>query len=63
MLDYWDPGRNMLSDPGVFLLSLMNFDKDSITEEMIEKLRLYINNASFQPAKVAKVCLSPGAAI
>ncbi|KAJ3657289.1 hypothetical protein Zmor_009105 [Zophobas morio] len=55
ILDYWEPGRNMLSDPGVFLTSLMNFDKESITEEMIEKLRSYVTNAQFQPAKVAKV--------
>jgi dynein heavy chain len=55
VLDYWEPGRNMLADPGVFLTSLMNFDRESITEEMIEKLKGYVTNALFQPAKVAKV--------
>lgn len=55
ILDYWEPGRNMLADPAAFLSSLMNFDKDSITEEMIEKLKMYINDPQFMPAKIAKV--------
>lgn len=45
----------MLSDPGAFLLSLMNFDKDSITEEMIEKLKKYVEDPQFTPMKIAKV--------
>lgn len=53
--DYWEPSRGMLSDPGVFLTSLMNFDKDSITEEMIQKLENYVKDPSFQPEKIIKV--------
>lgn len=53
--DYWEPGRAMLTDPGQFLLSLMNFDKDSITEDMIVKLKTYVDNPTFEPAKIAKV--------
>lgn len=45
----------MLADPGAFLQSLMNFDKDSITEEMIEKLTKYVNDDGFQPDKISKV--------
>lgn len=51
----------MLSDPGAFLSSLMNFDKDSITEDMIVKLKSYVENPMFEPAKIAKVskaCMS-----
>ncbi|XP_044749962.1 dynein axonemal heavy chain 1-like [Coccinella septempunctata] len=55
ILDYWEPGRQMLADPGAFLSSLMNFDKDSITEEMIEKLTKYVNDEGFQPEKIAKI--------
>ncbi|CAG9819626.1 unnamed protein product [Phaedon cochleariae] len=55
ILDYWEPGRNMLSDPGGFLASLMNFDKESITEDMIEKLKKYVDDPLFTPAKIAKV--------
>ncbi|KAL3266451.1 hypothetical protein HHI36_010623 [Cryptolaemus montrouzieri] len=55
ILDYWEPGRQMLADPGAFLSSLMNFDKESITEEMIEKLTKYVNDDGFQPAKIAKI--------
>ncbi|KAK9870896.1 hypothetical protein WA026_009852 [Henosepilachna vigintioctopunctata] len=55
LLDYWEPGRQMLADPGLFLSSLMNFDKDSITEEMIEKLTKYVTDEGFQPAKISKI--------
>lgn len=61
MNDYWEPGRQMLADPGQFLSSLMNFDKDSITDEMITKLKTYVENPVFEPAKIAKVskaCMS-----
>lgn len=46
----------MLSDPGQFLQSLMNFDKESITEEMIQKLQTYVDDPGFQPEKIIKVC-------
>ncbi|KAG5875162.1 hypothetical protein JTB14_033739 [Gonioctena quinquepunctata] len=55
LLDYWEPGRTMLSDPAAFLSSLMNFDKDSITEDMVEKLNKYVDDAAFTPGKIAKV--------
>lgn len=45
----------MLADPGQFLSSLMNFDKESITDEMIVKLKLYVENPTFEPAKIVKV--------
>lgn len=45
----------MLADAGAFLSSLMNFDKDSITEEMITKLKSYVENPLFQPDKIQKV--------
>lgn len=53
--DYWEPGRGMLSDPNAFLMSLMNFDKDSITDDMIKKLESYVNDPLFEPAKISKV--------
>nr|XP_023022773.1 dynein heavy chain 1, axonemal-like [Leptinotarsa decemlineata] len=55
LLDYWEPSRTMLTDPGVFLTSLMNFDKDSITEDMIDKLQRYVDDPAFTPAKISKV--------
>lgn len=55
MLDYWEPGRMMLSDPGAFLNSLVNFDKENMSEAMISKLEPYINNPNFQPAKIITV--------
>ncbi|KAK4887372.1 hypothetical protein RN001_003643 [Aquatica leii] len=61
VLDYWEPGRNMLSDPGAFMASLLNYDKESITEEMITKLKVYVENPLFTPQKIAQVskaCMS-----
>ncbi|RZF38667.1 hypothetical protein LSTR_LSTR003473, partial [Laodelphax striatellus] len=61
ILDYWEPGRNMLNDPGAFLNSLMNYDKENMSESLINKLKPYINNPQFQPSKiitVSKACTS-----
>ena len=55
ILDYWTPGSQMLADPGHFLSSLENYDKDNITEDMINRLRVYIENPNFQPEKVCKI--------
>ncbi|XP_024940673.1 dynein heavy chain 1, axonemal [Cephus cinctus] len=55
ILDYWTPGSQMLADPGHFLSSLENFNKDEITEEMINRLKHYVENPAFQPQKVLQV--------
>ncbi|XP_075982332.1 dynein axonemal heavy chain 1-like [Anticarsia gemmatalis] len=55
VLNYWKPGSAMLSDPGAFLESLMKFDKESITEDMIKKLKRFIANPDYDPAKILKV--------
>ncbi|KAF5270064.1 hypothetical protein FQA39_LY08476 [Lamprigera yunnana] len=59
--DYWEPGRAMLADPGAFMASLLNFNKESITEDQIRKLKPYIENPLFTPQKIAhvsKACMS-----
>nr|XP_022908003.1 dynein heavy chain 1, axonemal-like [Onthophagus taurus] len=53
--DYWEPGRNLLGDPGAFLQSLISFDRDTITDDMINKLQKYVEDPDFEPAKIAKV--------
>ncbi|XP_058804505.1 dynein axonemal heavy chain 1-like [Phymastichus coffea] len=53
--DYWTPGSQMLADAGHFLAMLENYNKDEITEDMIEKLKVYIENPGFQPKKVLQV--------
>lgn len=55
VLNYWKPGSQMLADPTAFLDSLMKYDKDSVTETMIKKLKQYIQNPNYEPAKIAKV--------
>lgn len=42
----------MLADAGQFMSSLENFNKDEITDEMINRLKPYIENSAFQPSKV-----------
>ncbi|CAH8652543.1 unnamed protein product [Schistosoma rodhaini] len=53
--DYWEPGKIMLQDPGKFLDSLMNYDKENIPEYIIHKIKPYIESESFSPATIAKV--------
>lgn len=42
----------MLADPIHFLHTLAHFKKEDITEEIINKLKDYIENPNFQPNKV-----------
>ncbi|EFN73504.1 Dynein heavy chain 1, axonemal [Camponotus floridanus] len=55
ILDYWTPGSQMLADPIHFLYTMEHFRKEDITEEMINKLKDYIENPNFEPAKVLQV--------
>lgn len=52
ILDYWTPGSEMLADPVNFLHTIIHFKKEDITEEIINKLKNYIENPNFQPNKV-----------
>ncbi|KAG6458751.1 hypothetical protein O3G_MSEX011030 [Manduca sexta] len=61
VLNYWKPGSQMLADPTAFLDSLMKYDKESITEDMIKKLKKFVQNPDYEPTKIAKVskaCMS-----
>ncbi|TGZ66131.1 hypothetical protein CRM22_005485 [Opisthorchis felineus] len=53
--DYWEPGKLLLQDPGKFLDSLLNYDKDNIPDAIIAKIKPYIESESFMPAAIAKV--------
>lgn len=46
----------MLADPIHFLYTMEHFRKEDITEEMVNKLKDYIENPNFEPAKV-HICL------
>ncbi|CAH0718440.1 unnamed protein product, partial [Brenthis ino] len=61
VLNYWKPGSQMLADPTAFLDSLMKYDKESITEDMIKKLKKYVTDPNYEPMKISKVskaCMS-----
>ena len=54
VFDYWDPAKKiLLSDPR-FLQNLMNFDKESIPQKIIDKVTPYMDKESFNPKVVAK---------
>ncbi|XP_071943674.1 dynein axonemal heavy chain 1-like isoform X2 [Antedon mediterranea] len=53
--DYWEPGKNLLQDPGKFLDGLFTYDKDNITDSIINKIQPYIDSEEFTPAAIAKV--------
>ncbi|XP_018339413.1 PREDICTED: dynein heavy chain 1, axonemal-like isoform X2 [Trachymyrmex septentrionalis] len=55
ILDYWTPGTQMLADPDNFLYTIAHFKKEDITEEIINKLKDYIENPNFQPDKILQV--------
>ncbi len=50
--DYWDASTKMLTDPTIFLDSLLNFDKENIPESVIQKIEPYIAMESFTPEQV-----------
>jgi dynein heavy chain len=50
----WDSAKKLLSD-GNFLQSLMDFDKDNISEPILKKLKKYIDMEDFNPDSVGRV--------
>lgn len=52
--DYWGPAQKMLADTG-FLKSLMDFDKDNVSEDIMKKIHKYVAEDDFDPEKVNKV--------
>ncbi|GLG96112.1 Uncharacterized protein GBIM_02934 [Gryllus bimaculatus] len=55
VLDYWEPSRGMLSNADAFMQSLLNFDKESVTDQKQKQLQPYIDDPNFQPAKILAV--------
>ena len=54
IFDYWDPAKKiLLSDPR-FLQNLVNFDKESIPQKVIDKVTPYVSKPNFEPKVVAK---------
>ncbi|TPX54258.1 hypothetical protein SeMB42_g00367 [Synchytrium endobioticum] len=53
--DYWEVGKAMLAEPQKFLESLVNFDKDNISEAVIQKIKPYIDSEEFQVEVIARV--------
>ena len=46
--DYYEAGKKLMMNP-YFLKNLVAFDRESITEEIVEKLASYISDERFRP--------------
>ncbi|KAJ3073482.1 Dynein heavy chain 1, axonemal [Podochytrium sp. JEL0797] len=53
--DYWESGKGLLAEPQKFLDSLMNFDKENISEAVIAKIKPYIDSQEFQVSVISRV--------
>jgi dynein heavy chain len=52
--DYWGPSLKMMQEAG-FLQSLINYDKEAITQELVDKIQEYIAQDAFQIESLKKV--------
>ena len=50
----WDEGKKLMNEPKKFLDSLMYYNKDSIPEKIIKKVRKYVKMPKFDPEEIAK---------
>ena len=51
--DYWEPAKKMMNDTQ-FLNTLFDYDKDNIPDAVVEKVRPYLDDPTFDPDVVAK---------
>jgi dynein heavy chain len=53
--DYWNAAKTqLLQDPKKLLDMLLHYDRESIQENMINKITPYINNPDFTPENISK---------
>ena len=50
----WNGAKAMMADPG-FLKSLVEFDKDSLTDKQVKRVREYMKDAQFTPEELIKI--------
>ena len=50
----WNAAKNVMGD-AQFIQKLIDFDKDNIPEQVMKRVRRYIDNPKFIPDEVAKV--------
>lgn len=53
MTDYWGPAQQMLAENN-FLISLKEYDKDNMPDQLMGLIRPYISNPMFDPIIVRK---------
>jgi len=52
VVDYWDVGKRLLSDPSRFLESLIGYDPENIPESIERRISPYMTNENFLPERV-----------
>ena len=50
--DYWEPAQKQLLGDSKFLKKLMNYDKNNIPKEYMDKIKPYGKNSQFTPAVI-----------
>lgn len=50
----WNEAKLMMGNPGQFIESLQNYDKDKIPQKVLKKLKRYIEDPAFNPDLIAK---------
>lgn len=50
----WNEAKLMMGNPGQFIESLQNYDKDKIPQKVLKKLKRYIDDPAFNPDLIAK---------
>ena len=55
--DFWEPSKRLMSDTN-FLQSLLDFDRDAISEEVAAQVGPYLSNPDFEPERVAKASVA-----
>lgn len=50
---YWESAKAMAKDMK-FLSSLLNYDKDNITESVAQKIAPYLSNPEFDPVRIRR---------
>lgn len=50
----WAEAKQLMNNPGSFISELQNYNKDTIPQSLIKKLKKYIDDPRFQPDLIAK---------
>lgn len=50
----WDEAKKLMNNPGELITKLKTYDKDSMKEGLLKKLKKYTEDPRFEPVSIAK---------